>query len=400
VKTVTDLAHISAATLRWAIDRAGTTHEELASQLKTVKPSQVLAWASGQSIPRFSQAEELAKKLRIPLAVLFMANPPAIEIPIPDLRTIGNSEKAKLSLEFLDVLNDAFVKQDWYREYQEEIEAAPLPFAGRFSTNDPIKVVAADMAATLGINTDFRRGISSWQEFLTTFVRGAENIGVLVMRGAIVRHEVRRKLDPQEFRGFAISDPLAPLVFINAADAKAAQIFTLAHELAHIWIGESGISNVNPKRRRGTQTRNEIERFCNQVAAELLVPEAEFKRAWELPGDITARIKRIATFSRVSSVVVLMRAYELGKLDWPVFSTMMDAEYERFKRQQQKQQEKEGETGGDFWTSFGVRNGKKLIDSVVMSVRDGRSLHMKAANILGVKVKTLNKPLLQNQASE
>jgi Zn-dependent peptidase ImmA (M78 family) len=358
----------------------------------------VIAWSRGESLPRFSQAEQLARKLRIPLAVLFMEKPPAIEIPIPDLRTIGNAEKAKPSLQFLDVLNDALIKQDWYRAYQEESDAPALPFVGRFATSDPINVVAANMRATLGINREFRKGVSSWQEFLTSFVHKSEGLGIIVMRGAVVRHDVTRKLDPQEFRGFAISDPVAPLVFINAADAKAAQIFTLAHELAHIWIGQSGISNINPKRQRFAHSKNEIERFCNHVAAELLVPQVEFEEAWKLSGDITTRIKRIATFSRVSNVVVLMRAYELGKLDFATFSEMMDAEYERFKLQQM-QQEKEGESGGNFWASFGARNGKRLIDSVVTSLREGRSLYIEAANILGVRVKTLNK-LLENRANE
>ena len=112
------------------------------------------------------------------------------------------------------------------------------------------------MIATLGIDDAFRRECGSWQQFLTSFVQKSEAVGFLVMRGGIVRHDVTRKLKTQEFRGFAISDDLAPLVFINAADAKAAQIFTLAHELAHIWIGESGISNINP--RKQPQKRHEM----------------------------------------------------------------------------------------------------------------------------------------------
>ena len=101
------------------------------------------------------------------------------------------------------------------------------------------------------------------------------------MRSGVVRHDTSRKLDTKEFRGFAVSDRLAPLVFINTTDAKAAQIFTLAHQLAHVWIGASGISNPHLKEAR-IPPKNEIERFCNRVAAELLVPTVGLENLWTL----------------------------------------------------------------------------------------------------------------------
>ena len=132
MKKTNDLAYVSPVTVRWAIQRAETTPEELARRLGNVKPSQILGWSRGELPPRFSQAERLADKLRIPLAVLFMEKPPALKIPIPDLRTVANTEKATPSLEFLDVLNDALIKQQWYRSYQEDQESSILPFVEVF----------------------------------------------------------------------------------------------------------------------------------------------------------------------------------------------------------------------------------------------------------------------------
>jgi Zn-dependent peptidase ImmA (M78 family) len=396
---VRDVAHVSPATIQWAIKRAGTNPTELALRIKTIKPEQIMAWENGESLPTFSQAEILADRLRIPLAVFFMNQPPKLDIPVPDLRTIGNAQARTFSLDFVDVLNDALVKQEWYREYLEESNAPKLPFVGKFRPNGNFEAVAADMAKVLGINDELRAECTTWESFLSCFVRQAEGLRVMVMRGGVVQHDTSRGLDAKEFRGFVISDDLAPLVFINAKDAKAAQTFTLAHELAHIWIGKSGISN-NVERAQPNQPRpsiNAIELFCNKVAAELLVPRAGFERYWLQPGEINYKIRKIASTYRVGVMVALIRAYELHKLSYLEFSKLMEAEYERFELQAKEQKEKEG--GGNFWNTFGARTGHLLQNSVVQSLRQGKLQYRDAANLLGLKLKTFNKYLKQ-QAGE
>src|SRR6266404_3528625 len=240
--STSDIAYISAPVVKWARERAGLSQEELATHLNNVKASQVHAWELGTSLPTFSQAERLAEKLRIPFAILFMEKPPEIGLPIPDLRTVTH-KKRKPTLEFFDVVSDALLRQRWYREHQQEQEVSPLAFVGSFKFGDDTDKIAEDMASRLGINDELRKECSTWQQFFVSFVQRAEELGVLVMRSGVVRHNPTRTLEVEEFRGFAISDKLAPLVFINSRDAKSAQIFTLAHELAHIWIGASGISN-------------------------------------------------------------------------------------------------------------------------------------------------------------
>jgi transcriptional regulator with XRE-family HTH domain len=265
---VRDVAYVSPATIQWAIKRAGTNPTELASRIKTVKAEQIKAWESGESLPTFSQAEILADRLRIPLAVFFMRQPPKLDIPVPDLRTIGNNQARTFSLDFIDVLNDALVKQEWYREYLEESKAPRLPFVGKFKPNGNFVAVAADMAATLGVNDELRAECATWESFLSCFVRQAEGLRVMVMRGGVVQHDTSRGLDAKEFRGFVISDDLAPLVFINSKDAKAAQTFTLAHELAHIWIGKSGISN-NVERAQPNLPRPSVNSRLNYLSRKL-----------------------------------------------------------------------------------------------------------------------------------
>jgi Zn-dependent peptidase ImmA (M78 family)/DNA-binding XRE family transcriptional regulator len=381
-----DIAYISAPVVKWARERAGLSHEELAVQLSNVDASQVHAWEQGTSLPTFSQAEKLAERLRLPFAVLFLDEPPKIALPIPDLRTVAQAVKEKPSLEFFDVVTDALLRQRWYREYQEDHGATPLSFVASFGPNASVFDVAEDMARHLRIDEDLRIECTTWQQFFVAFVQRAESLGVLVMRSGVVRHNPTRTLEVEEFRGFAISDELAPLAFINSRDARAAQIFTLAHELAHIWIGASGISNPAPKKKRPTnEAPHEIERFCNQVAAQVLIPAAGLAKIWSEQKSVPENIRRIATHHRVSAMVALRRAYDLEKISYQLFSRLIDEEYKKF----EKVKKEDDESGGNFWASFAARNSPTFVKAIVGSLRQDKITYRDAANLLGLKVKTL-----------
>ena len=153
------------------------------------------------------------------------------------------------------------------------------------------------MSAVLSIE-QIRRTSHTWDEFLRELTRSAEATGILVMRSGIVGGNTRRKLSVNEFRGFVISDDLAPLVFINGRDSKAAQIFTLVHELVHVWIDRSGISNPDPKD-VPAELRNTVETFCNSVAAEVLVPHADFLKS--LPSTFTEQTAQNLAANTVSA---------------------------------------------------------------------------------------------------
>ena len=192
-----------------------------------------------------AQAEFLANKLQIPYLTLFLTDPPLADpVPIPDLRTRSGKPVSAPSRSFIGVINDALIRQDWFRDHKVRQGRQKLAFVGRYTIKDPVVDVAANMRSVLGVNAEFRQQCSNWEQFLRKLIKKVESAGILVMRSGIVGHSTHQRLDAEEFQGFAISDPYAPLVFINDTDARAAQIFTLAHELAHIWIGETGISNA------------------------------------------------------------------------------------------------------------------------------------------------------------
>jgi Zn-dependent peptidase ImmA (M78 family) len=198
-------------------------------------------------------------------------------------------------------------------------------------------------------------------------------LGVLVMVNGVVGSNNHRKLNPDEFRGFAISDDLAPLVFINGADTKSAQMFTLAHELAHLWLGQSALSDVEP----ASSPTHRVENWCNRVAAELLVPLAVFREQFRPNEDLRATLDRLAKHFKVSTLVILRRIYDAGGLSQGAFWQAYREELNRIRELQ-----KAG-SGGDFYLTLGVRVGKRFARALVASTLEGQTLHRDAFRLLG-----------------
>jgi Zn-dependent peptidase ImmA (M78 family) len=378
-------AFIQPDLLRWAIERSSLPVDAVA-QGAHVKPEQVKSWQNGLGWPTFSQAQNLAHALHIPFGYLFLSTVPDEKLPIPDLRTIRNAAPEKLSTNFVDLLNSVLRKQQWYREFLQQEGYEPLDFVGRFNLSDDPNKVAKDISQTLGIDEKLRGDSSSWSEFLGKFIHRAESKRILVLRSGVVGSDNRRKLSVDEFRGFAISDQYAPLIFINVRDYKVAQIFTIAHELAHIWIGESGISNLVLK---NTPPNVNVEIFCNRVAAQLLVPEDIFFAEWHDEWSVEKNIEKMVGRFRVSSVVILRRALDLNRITKDEFFYHYDAE---IKNQHMRQEEKAGKSrGGNFHATLFARNSRLLTNTVVSLAYEGKLLYREAANLLGVKVKSLDK---------
>ncbi len=227
--------------LRWAWERAGYDLGGIAERIP-----QLPSWCRGERHPTLKQIEDFAKATHAPVGYLFLAEPPVERIPIPDLRTMGGGRIAQPSPDLLDTLYLCQQRQEWYRDYARTTREAPLSFVGSVTVKTDAETAAADLRRALDFDLDERRRAPTWTDALRSFIEQADSLGVLVMVSGIVGNNTHRKLDPEEFRGFALSDDLAPLVFVNGADTKAAQMFTLAHELAHVWLGESALSDAGP----------------------------------------------------------------------------------------------------------------------------------------------------------
>jgi Zn-dependent peptidase ImmA (M78 family)/DNA-binding XRE family transcriptional regulator len=375
-------AFITPQLVRWARERVGHSVDKVAEGIGT-DPEQIARWEQGDAHPTFRDAQRLARALSIPFGYLYLSSPPKENILLPDFRTLPSASAAEPSAEFLDLLNDVLLKQQWYREYLQEEGGRALTFVGRFTTRDGIDQVANDIRMRLRIDEDLRRGCASRDEFMVEFVKRVEGSGILVMRSRTVGNS-HRALSVSEFRGFAISDEIAPLVFINAQDAKAAQIFTLAHELVHIWIGKTGISN--PSLQDPMSDTSQLERFCNQVSAEVLIPASDVNEQWTETRSTTDNIRALSNHYKVSTLVVLRRAYDQGKITSSEYNKLYRRENDRFIARNSEEQ-----SGGDFHATLRARNSATLTAAIVTAALERRIPLLEAAKLLHVKVSTIQR---------
>jgi Zn-dependent peptidase ImmA (M78 family)/transcriptional regulator with XRE-family HTH domain len=380
----TDQAYITPAIISWARGRIGLPKDRLAKKLG-VKPQSLASWEEGEAAPTLRQAERLAKVLYIPFGYLFLKDPPKEqEVPLPDFRTLRDAEFKRPSAEFSDLLDDVLAKHEWYREHLQQEGRISLSFVGRFrNAGESPYVVARDIGKTLQIDAGLRESCSTWEDFLRLIIERAEGVGILVMRSGVVAGNPHRSVSPKEFRGFTICDQLAPLVYINGADWKAAQIFTLAHELSHVWIGETGISNEDLSTK---EEPNATEHFCNAVAAEVLVPEKDFVSRWTESDSLDSNVQRLRRYYRVSSLVVLRRAFTVKFISWRSYQEIYYREEESFKEKREHQA-----GGGNYWFNFFNRNSHTFTSAIVEAALEGRVLYRDAADLLNVKVSAIPK---------
>ncbi len=353
--------------LRWACERAGFAADEMAERIP-----QLPAWESGEVKPTLKQIERFARTVHAPVGYLFLQEPPVEGIPIPDFRTVGNEYIDHPSPDLLDTIYICQQRQEWYRDFARSMRETACPFVGVADMANDVETVAARIRHALGFDLDARRKMRTWEEALRQFIEQADDSGVLVMVNGVVGSNNYRKLDPDEFRGFALSDELAPLIFVNGADTKSAQMFTLAHELAHIWLGESGLSDIEPV----CSPSNRVEIWCNRVAAEILVPLAALQDEYRETDDLVGEVARLARCFKVSTLVILRRIHDAGHLTQDELWTAYQEELERLLAIPRG-------SGGNFYLTHATRVSKRFARALVANTLEGQTLHRDAFRLLG-----------------
>jgi Zn-dependent peptidase ImmA (M78 family) len=359
---------VKPALLQWAIERTGAHAAALRQRFPHLE-----AWERSESQPTLKQLEAFANAACVPVGYLFLPAPPEEKVPIPDLRTIGGRGVQRPSPDLLDMIYLCQRRQTWYQDYAESIGEEPQAFVGSARLTSSPESVASDMRERLGFSIEERLQCPTWTDALRLFIHQAEEVGVLVMVSGVVGSNNRRTLDPDEFRGFALTERLAPLVFINGADTKAAQMFTLAHELAHVWLGESALSNAGPE----SSPANKIETWCNRVAAELLVPLPDLRR--ELGHDDPLKsVPALARTFKVSTLVILRRILDAKRISHDLFQSAYAAELARLT-------ERPRAGGGDFYLTQTARLSRRFARALITSTLEGQTLFRDAYQMLGIK---------------
>lgn len=358
---------IKPALLRWARERAGYSLDDLAHRFP-----QLAAWERGTARPTLKQLERYAKTTYTPVGFLFLQEPPVENIPIPDFRTIDNEYMGHPSPNLLDTIYTCQQRQEWYRDFARSVGEEPLPFVGSVRLASDIEPTAAKIRHALGFDLEERRQTPTWTDALRRFIEQADELGILVMCSGVVLNNTHRNLDPGEFRGFAMADNLAPLVFVNGADTKAAQMFTLAHELAHIWLGQSAVSDVQAS----WVSEHEVERWCNRVAAELLVPLTILRDEYQQSAELDAEVERLARRFKVSTLVILRRIHDAGGLTQEQFWREYAMELERLRSFSKG-------SGGNFYLTQAARVSKRFARALIVSTLEGQTLYRDAYRMLG-----------------
>jgi Zn-dependent peptidase ImmA (M78 family) len=357
--------------LRWAADRVGMAVEDARARFAKFDE-----WMSGTLHPTLNQLQDFANATHTPFGYFFLPNPPTITLPIPDFRTHDGERPDEPSPDLLDTLFLCQQRQEWYSNYARSIGSDPLPFVGSVTIGANVFGVARAIRSMLDFDLSARRHMSTWEDALRQFIQVADDAGILVMVNGVVGGNNTRKLDTGEFRGFALTDPLAPLVFINGADTKSAQMFTLAHELAHIWLGQSALSDITV----GNVAPIATERWCDAVAAEVLVPLEQFTHDYNRSASVDMEMQRLARMFKVSTLVVLRRMRDAGGIANDEFWELFHAEVARLMAIMAA---KAG--GGDYYRTTTARVSARFTRAVVTSTVEGRSTFNEAFRLLGCK---------------
>ena len=359
--------------LAWAVERSGRDPFELWT--KQMSEADYQAWLTGERRPTVRQLQNFASKTYTPYGFLLLAEPPAESLPVTDFRRPPGEAIRPISANLRQTVYDCQDRQDWYRGHRLLNGGERHRFVGSVELADRPEVVGEMIADKLGWSSQVRSGVNGWSRALAKLRDLSEELGILVVVSGMVGANTTRKLDPEEFKGFALADEYAPLVSINGVDFESAKIFTLVHELVHLWLGETGLSSLDPSSLENVA----IERWCNRVAAEMLVPTAEFADCFDPSREILGQLDELARHFRVSTQVILGRIREVGHIGWDTYQSLVELELRKI-----SELPKKASGGGNFNNSKPVQLSKRFASELIASTLEGRPPYTDAFRLLGI----------------
>jgi Zn-dependent peptidase ImmA (M78 family) len=363
--------NINVDMITWAISRAGYDLHEF-----SIKLPKIIDWIEGTKKPTVKQLETFSKKVHLPFGYLFLQKPPVEKIPIPYFRSNGNRAEI-VSVNVYDTIQLMVQRQDWLREYLKDNEFDKLAFVGAYNQINDVAKIVRDIRNVLGLEENWALSFRTWEESLNHLVEKIEDKGIITVFNGVVENNTSRPIDVEECRGFVLVDDYAPFMFVNNADSKSAQMFTIVHELAHIWTGHSAGFDF----RKLQPADDPIEKLCDQIAAEFLVPKIALNEIW-------IGISELSKYSRhfkVSEIVIARRALDLGKITKADFFKF----YEEYRNREFDKKKSQG-SGGDFYATAKKRLSVTFAHHVERAVKSGDLLYRDAYKLTSMKGDTFD----------
>ena len=380
-------AYITPEILKWARVSAKISLEKAVATIsKTCTKEKIEEWESPKckDFPTISQAEKLAKLYRRPLSVFFL---PTIPTDFQTLRDFRSKKHGDFSTALIFMMREIHEKQHWISTLFSDNEERELDYVGRFNSRSLVEKVATDIRNTLEIVTT-----ESSAKPLKYWIEKAEKQRIFVSLSS--NFHTRLKLDSDEVKGFAIADKFAPFIFLNSEDWDNAKLFTLVHELAHIWINETGVSNDTQINFRDNVNSkiDPVEKFCNEVAANALLPEVELKSV--LPSQNSFEFSHIVSISKqfgVSIPTLLIRLSNLNSISQIQYNKFKATSDKQFKEFLAKEDEKKKEGFANPYYMWLNRNGKIFSQIVIDYYKGGQLSGLEASHSLNIKLNNFSK---------
>ncbi len=370
----------------WARTSAGFSKEEAAAKIGRPE-EEIAAWESGELKPSMAQIRKACEVYKRPLAAFFLPEPPQDFATLRDFRRLPADVPREYSPNLRFLVRQTRSRQEWLNDLLQSENHPPLGFVGSAHTSDDPLKLAVRIRETVGIAPEEVRDCRTREDALDLWISRSEASGIFVFRAGNLRWE---KIEVIEARGFALSDPHAPFIFVNAQDAKAAQVFTLAHELVHLWLNESGVSNLRTAAKATTEI-DVIEVFCNRVAAEVLVPQNAFQERWKR-GDTHAaleeRIQLQSKYFKVSEWVIARRLLDWGQISKSKYDELTQDYDKQWQEARARDRERRGEAeGGPSFYRLKLMNDGNAFSRVVLSAYESGSVSGRdASSLLGIKL--------------
>lgn len=372
--------------LRWARETSKMSVGEVALKTK-VKEDKIKLWEKGEDFPSIKQLEKLSKLYRRPIGIFYLPEPPTDFQTLRDFRKNISSTEYSTALTF--IIRDIQSKQAWFSDFLKEEGENQLDFIGKFSSNISVEKIALEIKETLNIGS-----IEKHQDILKYWIEKIEFKRIFVSLSSNIHSHL--KIDVNEVKGFAISDKYAPFIFVNSADGKNSQLFTLIHELTHLWINASGVSSFNIIDFRDSTELNKfdpIEVFCNKVTAEILMPKSSIVNISKGYKNFTSSIvEKMAKNLRVSSFALSVRLLNLKIISVTQFNHFTKVYKEKYEEYLEVQANKQKGNGGPSYYLLKIRKNSRAFTSYIYSYyKSGKITANEANKLLDIKVSNFKK---------